>query len=76
MAMTLDVPAEIERRLDRLAETTGYPKSLFYPELMRMGIDDLEDYFEGNAALERYRSGEDGPSLSQAEMRRDLGLAD
>ena len=37
--MTLDVASDIEQRLDRLAEATGYSKSLFYPELIRMGID-------------------------------------
>ena len=75
MAMTLDVPSDIEQRLDRLAEATGYSKSLFYPELIRMGIDDLEDYFEANAELARHRRGE-GRTVSESDLRRELGLDD
>ncbi len=72
---TLDVPPEIDLRLDRLAEQTGFAKSLFYPELMRMGIDELEDYFEAAAESERHRLG-DGRAHSQAEVRHALGLDD
>ena len=75
MATTLDVPQEIDARLDRLAERTGFSKSLFYPELFRMGIEDLEDYFDAAAESARYHAGV-GENVSVFEVRRELGLDD
>jgi RHH-type rel operon transcriptional repressor/antitoxin RelB len=73
MTVTLDIPEDIERRLDQLAERTGFAKSLFYPELMRMGIADLEDYFDAAAESDRHHRGI-GETVGILEARRRLGL--
>lgn len=73
MSITIDLPADIDQRLDRLAAETGLTKASFYPELVRNGIDDLEDYHRAALALARYRRGEEAP-LGEDEVRRQLGL--
>jgi len=75
MVTTLDVPQDIDVRLEQLSERTGFAKSLFYPELMRMGIDDLEDYFDAAAESDRLHRGV-GETVSLFDMRRTLGLDD
>lgn len=72
---TIDLPQEIDERLDRLAAETGFSRTLLLSDLWRMGIEDLEDYYEAHAAGERVRSGQDRV-YSAAEVRASLGLGD
>ncbi|WP_298742683.1 CopG family transcriptional regulator [uncultured Brevundimonas sp.] len=73
--MTIDLPDDIDERLDRLATETGFSKASLLPDLFRLGIENLEDYYHAAAASERIRMGLD-KVLSSAEVRASLGLDD
>lgn len=75
MSLTIDLPDDIDQRLDRLATETGFAKASLIPDLFRMGIEDLEDYYHAAAASERVRKGLD-KVLSSADVRTSLGLND
>ena len=74
MATSIRLEAAIEQRLDRLAQTTGRTKAYYLRELVTDGLDDLEDYYQAAATMERVRKGEEA-ILSTAEVRQSLGLA-
>lgn len=72
---TIDMPQEIDERVDRLAAETGYAKAMLLGNLWRMGIDDLEDYFLAAKASEDLRTGRDHV-VSSDDVRATLGLDD
>ena len=74
MATSIRLEAAIEQRLDRLAQTTGRTKAYYLRELVTDGLDDLEDYYQAAATMERVRKGEEAV-LSADEVRQSLGLA-
>jgi len=43
--------------------------------LIERGLEDLEDYYLADAAMERRRKGEER-TYSSAEVRKELGLDD
>ncbi|MCZ0951022.1 MAG: DUF6290 family protein [Rhodospirillaceae bacterium] len=65
------LPANIELRLDFLAKETGRTKSYYVREAILEKIEDLEDAYFGERALESIRKGEEGV-LTAEEMWRDL----
>ncbi|MCL2789864.1 MAG: ribbon-helix-helix protein, CopG family [Desulfobulbus sp.] len=72
---TIRLPEEMERRLTVLADTTKRPKSFYVREALERGLDDIEDAYLAEAALEKFRvSGEKAVPLEEVERR--LGLAD
>ena len=75
MSITLDVPAVIEARIDRLVSASGQSKAWVLGSLLKAGIEDLEDYFEAASASDRIRRGEERVYGAE-EMRRELGLDD
>jgi len=71
--LTIRLPEEMERRLTILANTTKRPKSFYVREILERGLDDTEDIYLAEAALERFRaSGEKAIPLDEVE--RSLGL--
>lgn len=73
--LTVRLPAEIEDRLNILADTTKRPKSFYVREALERSLSDMEDVYLAEAALERFRaSGEKAVTLE--EMERRLGLGD
>jgi len=73
--LTVRLPAELEARLNILAENTKRPKSFYVREALERSLEDIEDVYLAEAALERFRaSGEKAVPLE--EMERRLGLAD
>jgi RHH-type transcriptional regulator, rel operon repressor / antitoxin RelB len=75
MATSVRLEAALETRLDALAQRTGRTKAFYLRELVRRGLDDLEDYYLAADVVERVRKGED-QTHSTAEVRKDLGLDD
>jgi RHH-type rel operon transcriptional repressor/antitoxin RelB len=75
MATSIELDPDIERRLDKLAAATGRPKELYLGELIESGMEDLEDYYEAAAVLERVKSGDEDVHSLHA-VRRDLALDD
>lgn len=75
MATSIRLDPVTEQRLDRLAAQTGRTKAYYLRELVKNGLDDLEDYYLADATMERVRKGEE-KVYSTEEIRKDLGLDD
>ncbi|OFZ68124.1 MAG: CopG family transcriptional regulator [Betaproteobacteria bacterium RBG_16_58_11] len=75
MATSIRLDPETELRLDRLAAQTGRTKAYYLRELVKNGLEDLEDYYLAAATMESVRKGEERV-FTLAEVERDLGLAD
>lgn len=73
MPTSIRLDAVEEQRLDALARSTGRTKAYYLRELVRNGLDDLEDYYLAAAVLERVRKGEE-KTYSEEEVRKQLGL--
>ena len=73
MAVSIRLDPEIEQRLDQLAAQTGRAKSYYLRELILGGLDDLEDFYLADAAMERVRKGQE-KIVSGAQVRKELGL--
>ncbi len=71
----VQIPEDLNNRLNALARRTGRSKSSFVREALMHQIDDIEDYYLGMETLERIRKGEERV-YSSAEARRELGLDD
>jgi len=72
MAVSIRLDPLIEQRLDHLAAQTGRAKSYYLRELIESGLDDLEDFYLADSAMERVRRGE--KILDAAQVRKELGL--
>ncbi len=74
MATSIRLDVATEQRLDKLAAQTGRTKAYYLRELVKNGLEDLEDYYLAAATMERVRKGEE-PVYTLDEVERDLGLA-
>ena len=74
MATSIRLDPATEQRLDHLAAQTGRTKAYYLRELVKNGLEDLEDYYLAAATLERGRKGEEAV-YTLDEVERDLGLA-
>lgn len=63
--------SDIEKRLDALAKATGRTKTYYVREAIVEHLDDMEDTYLAEAALERVRRG-DERVLSSEEFWRGL----
>ncbi len=71
--LAIRLPKDIESRLDALAKATGRTKTYYAREAILAHLDDLEDVYLAEAALERFRaSGEKAVSLEELERRLAL----
>jgi RHH-type transcriptional regulator, rel operon repressor / antitoxin RelB len=59
MMLAIRLPESIENRLEKLARRTGRTKSYYVREAILEHLDDLEDMYLAEGALERIRSGEE-----------------
>lgn len=57
--LAVRLPDELEHRLAQLAERTGRSKSFYARQALEAHIDDLEDVYLAEAALEDVRVGRD-----------------
>jgi len=73
MAVSIRLDPDIEQRLDHLAAQTGRAKSYYLRELIEGGLEDLEDFYLADAAMERVRRGKE-KLLDASQVRKDLGL--
>ena len=55
--LAIRLPEDIEKRLDRLAKRTGRTKTFYAREAVLTHIEDLEDTYLAEAALEDIRAG-------------------
>ena len=73
MTVSIRLDPEIEQRLDHLALQTGRAKSYYLRELIEGGLDDLEDFYLADSAMERVRKRQENV-LDSLEVRKSLGL--
>lgn len=74
MATSIRLDHATEQRLDYLAAQTGRTKAYYLRELVKNGLQDLEDYYLAAATMERVRKGEESVHTLD-DVERDLGLA-
>lgn len=75
MPTSIRLDPAIERRIDALAKETGRSKAFYLREIIRQGIEDVEDYYLAEQVMQRVRRGEE-KVYSAEEVRRELGLDD
>jgi len=73
LAVRLDQATE--ERLAHLAQTTGRPKSFYVREALHSYLEDLEDIYLAEKALEDLRAGR-SRTYTLEEIERDIDLAD
>ena len=71
MASTIQLAPEVEQRIDSLVARTGRSKDFFLKEIIKRGLEDVEDYYLAAEVLERVREGTEAV-YSDAEVRREL----
>jgi RHH-type transcriptional regulator, rel operon repressor / antitoxin RelB len=71
--LAIRLPQSIEKRLEKLARRTGRTKTYYVREAILEHLEDLEDLYLAERALERIRSGEERTiPLKDALNRRGL----
>ena len=75
MAISIQLPDDVENRLARLADATGHDQAFYVVEAVREQLDDIEDAYLAAAVAEAVRAGR-MRTYSLAETRRELGLDD
>jgi RHH-type rel operon transcriptional repressor/antitoxin RelB len=73
--LAIQLPDDIEQRLDALAKATGRSKESYLQEAIVEYLGDLEDFYLAEQRLADIRVGRAG-TASLAEVERDLGLTD
>lgn len=73
--LAIRLPAEVENRLDALAQATGRTKTFYVREAILEHLDDLEDMYLAEQRLIEVRAGR-SKSHTLEEVERSLGLAD
>jgi RHH-type rel operon transcriptional repressor/antitoxin RelB len=68
--LAIRLPEAIEKRLEELARRTGRTKSFYVREAILQHLEDLEDLYLAESALERIRSGEDEAIPLEEVMKR------
>ena len=75
MAISIQLSADMEQRLDFLAAQTGRTKDFCLRGIIEQGLEDMEDHYLAAEVLERVRNGEDQVYCA-AEVKKALGLDD
>lgn len=73
MVITVDVDRETDQRLTELAARTGKTKAEHAAEILKYGIEDVEDYYNALEVSARIKRGEERV-YSLEEVMRDLGM--
>lgn len=71
--LAVQLSAEMERRLEALAERTGRTKTFYAREAIEAHLDDLEDFYLAEERMKDFRVGD---AIPLADVKRDLGLDD
>jgi RHH-type rel operon transcriptional repressor/antitoxin RelB len=71
--LTIRLPAEMENRLNALSKITNRPKSFYVRQALERSLEELEDVYLTEAALERFRdSGKKATPIE--EVMREYGM--
>lgn len=72
--LTIRLPQSIEKRLEKLARRTGRTKTYYVREAILQHLDDLEDIYFAEGALERVRSGQEPTVPLKDLLQRPVGV--
>ncbi len=75
MVITVELDRDTDQRLAELAARTGKSKAEHAAEILKYGIEDVEDYYSAVEVVARIERGEE-KVYSSDELRRELGLED
>jgi RHH-type transcriptional regulator, rel operon repressor / antitoxin RelB len=73
--LAIRLSPELEARLDALAKRTGRTKTYYAREAIEQHLEDLEDLYDAEQAMERIRSGKE-TTVPLEEVIKRYGLAD
>lgn len=68
--LAIRLPPSIEKRLERLAKSTGRTKTFYAREAILEHLEDLEDLYLAEGVLNRIRSGEEQTVPLKAALKR------
>ncbi len=68
--LAIRLPAEVESRLEALAQATGRTKTFYAREAILEYLDDLEDLYLAERELEAIRAGESKTTSLEEVMKR------
>jgi RHH-type transcriptional regulator, rel operon repressor / antitoxin RelB len=68
--LAIRLPQSIEKRLEKLARRTGRTKTYYVREAILEHLEDIEDLYLAEGALERVRSGEEQTIPLKKVMKR------
>ena len=71
--LAIRLPAEIEKRLEKLAKRTGRTKTYYAREAILQHLEDLEDIYLADQVYERILKGEEKTIPLEEAMKR-LGI--
>lgn len=74
-AISIQLPEEIDARLQALSSSTGRAKSDYILEAIQEHLEDLEDIYIAEQRLSDLRAGR-SHTYTLEEVERELGLAD
>ena len=72
--LAIRLPQSIEKRLEKLARRTGRTKTFYAREAILEDLEDLEDLYLAEGALDRIRKGEEKTVPLKTALKRH-GLA-
>ena len=72
--LAIRLPQSIEKRLERLARRTGRTKTYYVREALLEHLEDIEDLYLAEGALERIRTGE-AQTIPLKDVMKRHGLA-
>jgi len=73
MPITIQLPNDLEKRLEVLSKETGRPKTEYITEAVAEYLEDLEDAYLAEKRLEDLRAGR-SETYSLEEVGRELGF--
>ena len=73
MVISVELDRDTDERLAELAARTGKTKAEHAAEILKYGIEDVEDYYKAVEVSQRIERGEER-TYSLEEVMRDLGL--
>ena len=73
MATTVRLNEELERRIKKLAATTGRSQSFYITQMLEDGIDRMEEIYGILHETEQYQAG-NLETYSSDDLRHELGL--
>ena len=68
--LAIRLPQSIEKRLEKLARRTGRTKTFYVREAILAHLEDMEDLYLAEGALERIRGGEEHTIPLEDFMKR------